>query len=337
MAVIDGLFVGRIDKDYRISDIHYFNHTNGFTALEPLKATMAEEADGTVWLAGVEELTSFLPATLLDSNQQCTVIPAPKAWWQKWWVWLLLTVLMALIVWLIARKYETRRHQMAMKQLQREKRQKELQVTTIRMKAIPHFHANVLASIEYFMMNNSVDEATHYLKLYSNFTNLSLADMDRPSRSINEEIEYVKNYLELEKLRYGERLRYSIQVAENVDRQAQLPTMLLHTYCQNAIKHGIGNKEGGGQVDIIVSQNTLNGETYTNVQVKDNGVGRAEAARLNANSTKMGLKILMEQITLYNQSNPYHISQSVVDLYDDQGKPAGTCYEMTIPVDYQYE
>lgn len=337
MAVIDGLFVGRIDKDCRISDVHYFNHTNGFTALEPLKATMAEEADGTVWLAGVEELTSFLPATLLDSNQQCTVIPAPKAWWQKWWVWLLLTLLMALIVWLIARKYETRRHQMAMKQLQREKRQKELQVTTIRMKAIPHFHANVLASIEYFMMNNSVDEATHYLKLYSNFTNLSLADMDRPSRSINEEIEYVKNYLELEKLRYGERLRYSIQVAENVDRQAQLPTMLLHTYCQNAIKHGIGNKEGGGQVDIIVSQNTLNGETYTNVQVKDNGVGRAEAARLNANSTKMGLKILMEQITLYNQSNPYHISQSVVDLYDDQAKPAGTCYEMTIPVDYQYE
>ncbi len=337
MAVIDGLFVGRIDKDCRISDVHYFNHTNGFTALEPLKATMAEEADGTVWLAGVEELTSFLPATLLDSNQQCTVIPAPKAWWQKWWVWLLLTVLMALIVWLIARKYETRRHQMAMKQLQREKRQKELQVTTIRMKAIPHFHANVLASIEYFMMNNSVDEATHYLKLYSNFTNLSLADMDRPSRSINEEIEFVKNYLELEKLRYGERLRYSIQVAENVDRQAQLPTMLLHTYCQNAIKHGIGNKEGGGQVDIVVSQNTLNGETYTNVQVKDNGVGRAEAARLNANSTKMGLKILMEQITLYNQSNPYHISQSVVDLYDDQGKPAGTCYEMTIPVDYQYE
>lgn len=337
IAVIDGLFVGRIDKNCRISDVHYFNHTNGFTTLEPLKATMAEDADGTVWLAGVEELTSFLPATLLDSNQQCTVIPAPKAWWQKWWVWLLLTLLMALTVWLIARKYETHRHQMALKQLQREKRQKELQVTTIRMKAIPHFHANVLASIEYFMMNNSVDEATHYLKLYSNFTNLSLADMDRPSRSINEEIEYVKNYLELEKLRYGERLRYSIQVAENVDRQAQLPTMLLHTYCQNAIKHGIGNKEGGGQVDIIVSQNTLNGETYTNVQVKDNGVGRAEAARLNANSTKMGLKILMEQISLYNQSNPYHISQSVVDLYDDQAKPAGTCYEMTIPVDYQYE
>ena len=126
-------------------------------------------------------------------------------------------------------------------------------------------------------------------------------------------------------------------MAADVDQNTMLPTMLLHTYCQNAIKHGIGNKEGGGQVDIIVSQNTLNGETYTNVQVKDNGVGRAEAARLNANSTKMGLKILMEQITLYNQSNPYHISQSVVDLYDDQAKPAGTCYEMMIPVDYQYE
>ena len=54
-AVIDGLFVSRISQDYIISDTRFFDHTNGFTALEPLMAMMAETSDGTVWLAGVEE------------------------------------------------------------------------------------------------------------------------------------------------------------------------------------------------------------------------------------------------------------------------------------------
>ena len=337
VAAIDGLFVGRIDKDSQVTDLHFFDHTNGFTALEPLKATMAETPDGTVWMAGVEEMTSFLPSALLDDNQQSAIIPAPKAWWQCWWVWLLAVLLLAFVIWLSARRFEKHRHQMTMIRLQREKRQKELQINAIRLQAIPHFHTNVLASIEYFMMNNSVSEATHYLKLYSDFTNQTLGDLNRPSRSIAEEIEYVKNYLELEQLRYGERLRYNIQVANGTDKQAQLPTMLLHTYCQNAIKHGIGNKDNGGRIDVFISQHDVEGETYTTVQVKDDGVGREKAAKLNTNSTKMGLKILKEQISLYNQTNQYHISQTVTDLFSEDGKPAGTSYVMTVPTDYNYE
>ena len=48
-------------------------------------------------------------------------------------------------------------------------------------------------------------------------------------------------------------------------------------------------------------------------------------------------EILMEQISLYNQSNQNKIRQDVKDLYDEKGRPAGTCYEMTIPINYQYE
>lgn len=53
VAVIDGLFVGRISPDCEVSGLRFFNHLNGFTALEPLKATMAETDDGTVWLCGL--------------------------------------------------------------------------------------------------------------------------------------------------------------------------------------------------------------------------------------------------------------------------------------------
>ena len=220
-----------------------------------------------------------------------------------------------------------------MERLQREKRQKELQIKAIRLKAIPHFHANVLASIEYFLMNNSSEEASRYLKMYSDFTNMTLSDIDRPARSINEEIDYIRLYLELERLRLGDRLKYDITVEDDVERLTLLPTMLLYTYCQNAVKHGIGNKPGGGHIDIHIRKENED----VVVEVKDNGVGRAEAARLNRNSTKQGLLLLNEQIDLCNQTNRRPIRQKVTDLYDADGRPAGTSFEMNVPMHYQFE
>lgn len=71
--------------------------------------------------------------------------------------------------------------------------------------------------------------------------------------------------------------------------------------------------------------------------VKDNGVGRKEAARLDCNSTKQGLRILLEQINIYNQTNQRQIRQQITDLFNDDNSPAGTSFQMFIPTDYHYE
>ncbi len=336
VAVLDGMFVARVNERCEISDTHFFNYANGFTTLGPLKATMAEAPDGTIWLTGVEEMTSFNPADLLAHQNESTIVKAPLLWWQHWWFWLLPAALIAIIIWILSRHYEKRHNRLVMQRLQREKKQKELQMNAIRLKNIPHFHANVLAGIEYFIMNNSSEDAMHYLKLYSNFANQILADLERPARTVAEEIENVKVYLELEKLRYGDRLTYTIDVDNHVNTESLLPTMLLHTYCQNAVKHGIGNKPEGGHITISIKQNIIQDIEMLVVRVQDNGVGRAEATRLNKNSTKQGLKILLEQIQLYNQVNQHHIHQQVTDLYDEQDTPNGTCFEMLIPVDYKF-
>ena len=73
------------------------------------------------------------------------------------------------------------------------------------------------------------------------------------------------------------------------------------------------------------------------VTVEDNGIGRRKAAQLNRNSTKMGLRILSEQIQLYNKSNKHRIRQHVRNLKDADGKTAGTHFDMTVPKDYVYE
>ena len=328
--------VARIDNNCKASDIHWFDARNGFTMIEPLMAMMTETDDGTVWLAGLEEMVSFRPDLLLKDNQEPAIVVAPRPWWQQWFVWLVAMLLLAFVVWWLARRFEQRSARKKMEQLEDEKEKKELQLSAVRLKAIPHFHSNVLASIEYFVSNLSTDEATHYLKLYSDFTNQTLLDIDRPSRSVTDEVDYVRAYLELEQLRYGERLQYDIKVAHGVDQKVMLPTMLLHTYCQNAVKHGIANKTGIGHVTVTISREQREGIDGVLVSVSDDGVGRSEAAHLGSASTKQGLKIISQQIELYNRTNKHHIQQHVTDLTDSEGHPAGTCFETWVPVDFKY-
>ncbi len=333
VGTLDGLLVARINDDNRIGEAQWFDHTNGFAVIEPMNTPMAETADGTVWLAGLEEMISFQPERLLAFDPSSTIIEGKRPWWKQWWALTTMALLTMLLFWWLAHLYERRSNRRTMEKLQREKRQKELQIKAIHLKAIPHFHANVLASIEYYLMNNSNEEASHYLKMYSDFTNKTLSDIDRPARTIDEELEYIRLYLGLEQLRLGERLKYSFVVDDGVDRKTLLPTMLLYTYCQNAVKHGIGNKPEGGHIDIRIHQN----DRDVVVEVIDDGVGRTTAARLNRSSTKQGLLLLNEQIDLYNQTNSRPIRHKVTDLYDTDGNPSGTNFEMSVPLYYQFE
>lgn len=336
VAAIDGLMVARLEQGFRAGDWHWFDSHSGFTNIEPLMGTMAESDDGTVWLAGLEEMVSFKPANLLSDNREAAVVRTPLPWWKRWWAILLAAAVLSFAVWLLARKAEQRHAMARMADLEREKTRKELQLQAVRLKAIPHFHSNVLSGIEYFIMNKSAGEAAHYLKLYSDFTNQTLSDIDKPSRSVASEIDYVRNYLELEKLRYGDRLQYRIDVAPDVDMKVPLPTMLLHTYCQNAVKHGIASKSAVGNVEVSIRRETRKGADGVLVAVKDDGVGRSEAARSGGYSTGQGLKILSQQISLYNQANDNHIEQRVTDMTDGEGRPAGTCFETWVPVNYTY-
>ncbi len=336
VAAIDGLLVAQMDGDLHPENIHWFDSGNGFTSIEPLLGPMAESEDGTLWLAGLEEVTSFRPENLLMDNQEATFIEAPLPFWRKKWVLLSGILILSLLVWWAAGKAEQRRSRKRMETLEREKRQKELQLSAIRLKAIPHFHANVLSGIEYFVMNHSADEASRYLKLYSDFTNQTLLDIDRPSRTLAEEVDYARTYLELEKLRFGERLHYSIDIAPDADPSLMMPTMLLHTYCQNAVKHGIASKPGAGNITVTVRRQPRDSADGILVSVQDDGVGRAQAARSGGYSTKQGLVILQQQIELYNKANMHPIVQQVTDLTDQEGHPAGTCFSIWIPAGYLY-
>ncbi|WP_277120934.1 sensor histidine kinase [Bacteroides ndongoniae] len=254
------------------------------------------------------------------------------AFWQHTWFWLAVALGLAGGIWTLAYTYYKRRDRRKMDNLQREIKLNNLLVKSIRLKSIPHFNANVLAGIEYFILNHSVEEANKYLSLYSRFTNSTLLDVDKPSRSLDKELEYVRLYLSLEQMRYGDSLSYRISVAPEVDTATQVPNMILHTYCENAVKHGLRNKAGNGRIDIEVTARPGG----INIAVTDDGVGREAAATFSTSSTKQGLSIMEQQIELYNQRNDRHIVQTVTDLKTPEGRACGTHFELFVPSHYNY-
>lgn len=135
LALVDGLIVARTDSAGGVSDVRYYDHLNGFTLLEPLKATMAEEQDGTVWLCGIEQMTSFNPAKLIEYHEEDTYIAIPPHWYEHWWVWLALLLIIGTVAWGVARWYYRRQSLKKLIRLRKEKMLREQQIEAIRQKA----------------------------------------------------------------------------------------------------------------------------------------------------------------------------------------------------------
>jgi len=215
--------------------------------------------------------------------------------------------------------------------LNKQKYENQLQLNTLRSKVIPHFTKNVLSAIGNFAMTNRL-KASYYISVFSNFTQLTLSNADKNYISIKEELDYIRTYLELEKMRFGKRFDYKIESEEEVPLNLLIPTMTLHTYCDNAIRHGLVNKSGNGLLVVRISKNS-SGVFF---EIIDNGIGRQRAKELGTQGNGQGLLLIQSQLDFYNQSNNQFIMQTITDLIDNQGNSAGTKVELLIPNDYKF-
>ena len=255
----------------------------------------------------------------------------PALWQTAWFLVIFIASLMLASAG-VALYIQRRKNKVLMEKLRVEKELNELRISSIRLKAIPHFNANVLAAIEYYIANRTKEEAMRILGIYSDFTFKTLSEVDKAARPLSEELAYVKMYLDLEKIRFLDKFDFRIHVEDGVDHSVQLPNMILHTYCENAVKHGLMPLKSGGLLTINVSQNAH----IVCISVEDNGVGRNYAAQHpQLHSTKQGLSILNRQIEIYNRFNREKINQQIEDVFEN-GKPNGTVFTVEVPLDFVY-
>ncbi|MCI0720745.1 MAG: histidine kinase [Acidobacteria bacterium] len=158
----------------------------------------------------------------------------------------------------------------------------------------PHFLFNALNTVGVLIEENP-DEARRLTAKLANIFRQTLQASEREVVSLQDELRFIQDYLEIEKARFGERL----QVEERIEVQnAQIPCFTLQPLIENAVKHGAALKIGTTTIRIDVLQ--ANG--HLNIQVSDDGMGMTASARENMLERGYGLRNLIDRLNIHYPS-----------------------------------
>jgi len=152
-----------------------------------------------------------------------------------------------------------------------------------------------------------------------------LNNSKKPFISLEDELEMLSLYLDMEKLRFKDSFDYSITFTNSIDDgNVFVPPLLLQPFAENAIWHGLMHKEGQGHLEIELSID----KKILTCAITDNGVGRNKAAQIKSKSAEkqksMGLQITTERLALLNKDHDEQTFFNIKDITDNEGNPAGT-------------
>jgi sensor histidine kinase YesM len=212
--------------------------------------------------------------------------------------------------------------------------QKIKQVQTAFEQKIAETEMNCLNSIKLYTLENDSETASGFLSMFSQLIRLVLENSRSEKITLEKELETLRLYIELEAMRFKEKVKYRIQVSPEIDMQyTELPPLLIQPYVENAIWHGLMHKKEGGTITIDITQPA---ENFLEVVIQDDGVGRKQAALYKSKSAtkqkSFGLKMTSERIEMINQVYGIKATVEVEDLKDDKNNVTGTKVVIKIPV-----
>ncbi len=257
-----------------------------------------------------------------SKNEARLAITITPPFWKTTWF-----VVLTVLIFIISLLYTVRR--IIRKQKEKEKMERErieLQLKTIKNQIDPHFAFNAMNMIGSLVYKGNPDTVYDYFTRFANLIRSTLQDSEKVARPLSKELEFVKNYIEIQKTRFKDRFEFDLYVDKKVDLSIEIPKMIIQTHIENAIKHGLMHKKTKGKVSVKVVQE--NGRLL--ISIEDDGIGRKKAAILSKGSTGKGMQIIDKIFSLYNKLYNYKIEQQIIDLKDENGSAAGTRVEISI-------
>ncbi len=125
----------------------------------------------------------------------------------------------------------------------------QAKLAALRRQMEPHFMFNALNSIAGLVRDRQGDAAVNMIVGLSEFLRRAAEDSHRSQVTLGEEVDYLRRYLDIQKVRFGDRLRFSLDIPDDL-LGAQVPNLLLQPLVENAIKHGVGALVAGGAVHV---------------------------------------------------------------------------------------
>ncbi len=179
----------------------------------------------------------------------------PPTFWDTWSITLLYQVLVFLIAYaliLTITYLVDSRENFARQMTETARLNEELsraQLAALRRQMEPHFMFNTLNSIAGLVRDHRNDAAVSMIVGLSEFLRRATEDSHRSQVTLAEEVEYLQRYIDIQKVRFGERLQVSVDIPADL-MDAQVPNLLLQPLVENAIKHGVAKRVVGGNVRV---------------------------------------------------------------------------------------
>ncbi len=297
-----------VDENWRYTKNRHIQYTK----LTPATYTFE------VYAKTYEGIESKIPARIVFEIK-------PPYWGTLWFRFLVGLALILIIVYFVKRRMN----------ISAQKRVIEKQLYTLESKALrsqmnPHFIFNVLGAIQVYITNNDAESSEIYLTKFSKLIRLILENSRNSYTPFEKELEMIKYYMDMEKMRFNGQFNYHIQIEKGIDPEGLLiPSMLIQPYIENAIIHGFKTKTETGKLDLHFSlkQNDLE------CVITDNGIGfnnTGSAKNHIRKNDSLGMLITNERLGLLNKNSIEYIE--IKNLSELDNGTTGTRVTLTIPI-----
>ncbi len=211
------------------------------------------------------------------------------------------------------------------------------QLVETNMKAInfqlnPHFIFNCVHTVEYLLGQSKVKESMTCLRKFSDLIRMMLEGMSKKEIPLERELDILRLYMDLEKMRHTHDFSYSIETDSQIDPvTTMVPPLILQPFVENSIKHGF--VQDGKEYHIRIRLQAEEGKLHC--EITDNGIGfSTKKDQMSVSGFKkesLGLKLTEDRLRLINQMTRSEYSYSIGDLNNEENNTTGTLVSLQLP------
>jgi LytS/YehU family sensor histidine kinase len=201
----------------------------------------------------------------------------------------------------------------------------EARLSALQAQMNPHFVFNALNSIKRMILEGENDKASRYLSKFALMIRMTLEHSKETFVTLHDNVQYLKAYLEMERLRFDQTFTYLIDVDESVDEaEISLPAMMIQPLVENAIWHGLMYTDT--KKELKISFAVVASRLYC--AVEDNGIGIRQSEELRKKSRpvhrSVGLENLRKRISIMNEKYRTDCTLTITDVKESGETGSGT-------------
>lgn len=196
----------------------------------------------------------------------------------------------------------------------------------------PHFLYNSLSAIQRLILDNEdAVKTSGYVAKFSKLTRQMLSFTEKENIALASELEFLKNYLDLQKLRFGDNFDYEISIPPDMETELiSLPPMITQPFVENALEHGFAQKTSAdNKLSILVQES----ENQLTILIEDNGIGIDRSLQIHKQKEKsMAIRITKDRLKFLSKRTGKPATVSISDLSKLNPQSTGTRIQLNLPI-----